>query len=467
MKLFLISVFGLLFFQLSAQHVSDTKQIFHKIDSQMIQNPLKARELISFTKKNFQNKEIINHCDRLLVQTYYYENNYNDALQQILLTADQQNVEGVISYRNILYAAGIQEVGFTKKYNKALLFQLNEEILKANELVFQNSQQKAFEKIINFLPKITNSNKDTFRDSFIFLLSNLGENDWLTKHSNYHNPVLKILSYYPDDLAFDILNKRLFPANISENWLVKTNNLIENSTNFRLKIIYYNVLLNYYSDNKEVSNYTLISDKKEDQVGKKNRAITQARSQWIYLTEKKYDDEFIYANKRGFFIVISIILLFCIITIILVIKIRQEKIKGKSYQLLSNKLKTNSNKRKEPQVISENVKLVLLEKLEKLELTNFYLDSNISIQTLAKKLDSNSKYVSDTINTYKKKSFTAYINELRIEYIKQKLNNELIYRSYKIKYLAEESGFSSHSVFSSVFKSIEGISPAQYIQLLK
>ena len=467
MRLFLISVFGLLFFQLSAQHVSDTKQIFHKIDSQMIQNPLKARELISFTKKNYQNREIVNVCDRLLVQSYYYENNYNDALQQILLTADQQNVEGVISYRTILYSAGIKEVGFTKKYNQAALFLLNEEILKANELVLQNNQEKAFETIIKILPKITDENNENFRDSFIFLLSNLGESGWLAKHPNDHNPVLKIFSYYPDDLAFNILNKRIFSASISEDWLKKTNNLIDNSTNFRLKIIYYSLLQNYYLENKDVSNYTLFSDKKEEYTGKKNKAITQARSQWIYLTEKKYDEEFIFTNKRGIFIIASIILLSCIITIILIIKIRQERIKGKSYQLLSNKLKTNSNRRKEPQVISENVKLVLLEKLEKLESTNFYLDSNISIQILAKKLDSNSKYVSDTINTYKKKSFTAYINELRIEYIKQKLNNELIYRSYKIKYLAEESGFSSHSVFSSVFKSIEGISPAQYIQLLK
>ncbi|MFP7654268.1 helix-turn-helix domain-containing protein [Chryseobacterium proteolyticum] len=95
------------------------------------------------------------------------------------------------------------------------------------------------------------------------------------------------------------------------------------------------------------------------------------------------------------------------------------------------------------------------------------MDSNISIQALAKKLDSNSKYISDVINTYKNKNFTAYINEMRINYIKEKLNEEKVYRSYKIKYLAEESGFSSHSVFSSVFKSIEGVSPAQYIQLLK
>ena len=102
-----------------------------------------------------------------------------------------------------------------------------------------------------------------------------------------------------------------------------------------------------------------------------------------------------------------------------------------------------------------------------MESTNLYLDPNISIQSLANKLDSNSKYVSEIINTYKKKNFTAYINEMRIEYIKQKLNNEAVYRTYKIKYLAEESGFSSHSVFSSVFKSIEGISPVQYIQLLK
>jgi AraC-like DNA-binding protein len=38
---------------------------------------------------------------------------------------------------------------------------------------------------------------------------------------------------------------------------------------------------------------------------------------------------------------------------------------------------------------------------------------------------------------------------------------------YKISYLAEKCGFSSHSSFATVFKSIAGITPVTFIELLK
>jgi len=466
MKLLFACVFGLFFYHLSAQHVSDTKQIFHKIDSQMIANPAKARDLIGFVKKNNQNKEVLNECSRLMVQAYYYENNYNEALQEIIQTENQQNVDGIIAYQSILYSAGIKNVDFNANYSENALFKINREILASNDLILQGSIAKAIQKTEGILPKITNENKHNYRDSFSFILVNLSENNRLSQFPGFHQSVLKIFSLYPDDLEFNILKKKLFPEIISDQWLLKTGNIIENTSNFRLKTLYYSFLQDYYFSKKDVSHYSLISQKKENQVSQGNKAITEARSQWIYLTETKTVDEYNFAEKRGLIILSAIVFLSCMILMVLFFKIRQEKLKGKNYQLFSDKLKTNARKKKEPQVISENVKLALLEKLEKLESTNFYLDPHISIQNLAKKLDSNSKYVSDIINTYKKKNFTAYINEMRIDYIKQKLNTETVYRSYKIKYLAEESGFSSHSVFSSVFKSIEGISPAQYIQNL-
>ena len=39
--------------------------------------------------------------------------------------------------------------------------------------------------------------------------------------------------------------------------------------------------------------------------------------------------------------------------------------------------------------------------------------------------------------------------------------------NYKISYLAEECGFSSHSSFATVFKSIVGMSPVTLIKLIK
>ncbi|WP_315058407.1 helix-turn-helix domain-containing protein [Chryseobacterium indoltheticum] len=467
MRLFLTFFFGLLFWQISAQDVSDTKQIFQKIDSLIILNPVRARDLVGYVKKNNQNYEIINRCNRLLVQAYYYENNYNDAFQEIIQTEDYQNANGIIFYRNILYSAGIKKFDFSTNYKQNSLIKLNEEIITANELIIQGARDKALRKISDVLTKVHSENAHTFRDSFSSLLINLDEKSWMSKFPEFRIPVLKILSYYSSDTEFDIFKKKFFPADISDEWLAKTKIQIDNTTNFQLRTIYYNFLQDYYFDREDVSNYVLITDERNEHIAKNNKAIMQARSQWVYLTEVKHNEEYLFAKKRDASGLIGLVFLSCIVLLILVVKVQQEKQKNKRYLLLSNKIKTNSVKKKETQVISENVKLILLERLEKLESKNFFLDPNISIQTLAKKLDSNSKYVSDVINTYKKKNFTAYINEMRIQYIKQKLNNELVYRTYKIKYLAEESGFSSHSVFSSVFKSIEGISPAQYIQLLK
>ena len=86
---------------------------------------------------------------------------------------------------------------------------------------------------------------------------------------------------------------------------------------------------------------------------------------------------------------------------------------------------------------------------------------------MAKQLDTNTKYISEIIHTHKNKNFNTYINELRINHIIQLMKEDKKYLNYKVSYLAEESGFSSHSAFTVVFKSITGITPKQFISFLK
>ncbi|HLV38436.1 helix-turn-helix domain-containing protein, partial [Xanthomarina sp.] len=58
------------------------------------------------------------------------------------------------------------------------------------------------------------------------------------------------------------------------------------------------------------------------------------------------------------------------------------------------------------------------------------------------------------------------INKLRIQYIVNKLKSDPDYLNYKISYLAEECGFSSHSKFSASFKNVTGLSPSTFISNL-
>ena len=109
----------------------------------------------------------------------------------------------------------------------------------------------------------------------------------------------------------------------------------------------------------------------------------------------------------------------------------------------------------------------LLVKLEDFENSLDYTNKEISLSRMALQFGTNTKYLSELIKVHKQKNFNTYINELRINYITDKLNNDPQFLQYKISYLAEYSGFSSHSVFATVFKSVAGISPTTFITLLQ
>ena len=117
-------------------------------------------------------------------------------------------------------------------------------------------------------------------------------------------------------------------------------------------------------------------------------------------------------------------------------------------------------------VILKETEEQILNKLKRFENSKRFLNKDISLAVLAGQLDSNTKYLSEIINSHYHVNFNTYINKLRINYIIEKLKNDPNYINYKISYLADNCGFSSHSSFATVFKSITGISPVKFIELL-
>lgn len=118
-------------------------------------------------------------------------------------------------------------------------------------------------------------------------------------------------------------------------------------------------------------------------------------------------------------------------------------------------------------VIPEETEKNILERLDEFERTTKFTNSNMNLGLLAKQMKTNSKYISEIIHTHKQKNFNTYINELRVNYIIQLMKTDKAYLSYKVSYLAETCGFSSHSAFTVVFKSITGFTPKQFISFLK
>lgn len=117
--------------------------------------------------------------------------------------------------------------------------------------------------------------------------------------------------------------------------------------------------------------------------------------------------------------------------------------------------------------IPEKTENLILSNLESFEKSKDVRDPNLSLSVLAKRMNTNSKYLSEVINKHKGKNFNNYLNELRVNYIVEKLIQNPEYLQYKTSYLAEEAGFASRTTFTTIFKNVTGKSPSQFIDELK
>lgn len=139
-------------------------------------------------------------------------------------------------------------------------------------------------------------------------------------------------------------------------------------------------------------------------------------------------------------------------------------------KVLFNKVSSTtdvSEKKSNALVLPQKTEEELLEKLNLFEASEDYLDKNMSFSVLVGQIGTNAKYLSHLIKNNKNKDYNTYINELRINYIIEKLKTDPDYLNYKISYLAEESGFSSHSKFSANFKRVVNLSPSEFIESLR
>jgi len=115
-------------------------------------------------------------------------------------------------------------------------------------------------------------------------------------------------------------------------------------------------------------------------------------------------------------------------------------------------------------VIPDKTEKRILNKLEEFEKNQKYIRKTVSLKTLAQQFDTNPKYLSEVVNKHKNSNFNTYINNLRIDYIVDKIKENPEYRKYKVSYLADECGFSSHSLFTTIFKNRMNLSPTEFLQ---
>lgn len=122
---------------------------------------------------------------------------------------------------------------------------------------------------------------------------------------------------------------------------------------------------------------------------------------------------------------------------------------------------------KSGQDVSEEIKNQILEGLKKLEEKEYYLQTECNSYNVAKKIGTNTSYLSKVINSHYGKNFNTYINDLRINYAIVRIKNDVLFRSYSIQSIAEEIGYKSADSFTKYFKKDTGLNPSFYIKNIK
>lgn len=108
----------------------------------------------------------------------------------------------------------------------------------------------------------------------------------------------------------------------------------------------------------------------------------------------------------------------------------------------------------------------LLNKLKELEEKEVFLNQDFTLQFAAKKIKTNTTYLSYVVNKNFQKTFSEYANELKINYVVAQMIKNSLYRKYSTQAIAESVGYKNATSFARSFNKKTGLSPVQFAQKL-
>ncbi len=239
----------------------------------------------------------------------------------------------------------------------------------------------------------------------------------------------------------------------------------------------YEYTIGYYEAKKDLSNQLVYVNK----LLKLDSTLTHSKDLQLEIS-KKYDRPILLNKKEkiidglknknrtrnfviGIFIIITLILLF---SVYFYWK-RQMLYQKKFNELVFDNSQTinpgDSDSPQSNEVMPVEIYNIIAMGLNEFENKNEFL-APITLVELAKKLDTNTTYLSKYINIKTSNNFSQYLNRLRVEYAIEKLKTDSRLRSFTIKAIAEEIGFGTAQSFSKAFYQETGIYPSYYIKKL-
>lgn len=481
---------------------TDTQKALRIADSLYRKTPEKRNKLRAlmltadiYTKKGQINKaiEYALKANLLAEET----NNYEWIARISGFLSTQYRSTGLKSAGKRFLSKGMNAAQKISDTNMAYLFLAT----AYQENAYYEMEDKAFQKAIESLKKADSLFKKLPENptKYFMLATNaemLGKNNFFDFNFNiaqkhYSEGLLYLEKASAEDsplkgFIYDGLGKVFFSQknyDKAHNYFLKAAAIAEKVDFTTLKTEVYQDLSNYYDLVKDMPNYKHYNKLYNEIVQSQIKENKQSADKIVSSINKEAQRSS--KSKENYLYLLGFILFILSFTFILyVIHKKREKKKFQEILKLLKERNLQSNASEISKALSENKKLqteekqstlmmspaveeLLVDKLRKFELGNKFTNNSISLSSLSTLLETNSKYLSYVINLHKGKDFNSYINELRIFYIINKIENDTIYANYKISYLAQESGFSSHSKFSAVFKKVTGLPPTVFLEQYK
>ncbi len=344
------------------------------------------------------------------------------------------------------------------------------------------------------------SKKKNYIDIYANLLSRYGLNLYHTK--NYQasiDTILKSIELY--DLKNNISFAWLYlgksylalkDTNIALNYFFKVDSFLCNNSFIMKELLdAYPPIIGYYEKRKDYKEQLFYTN----QLIKFDSIFYTKKTEVTKNIAKKYDIPMLLTSKeelieqlnkdknlfsRSMYLLLAFSVLLMTIVSYFIIKNRRYKerfdkllnqLNKKEAYKKSNADKTlNIEETKTSKPINDlDSKIVnnILARLDKFEKSERFTKKSYTVVNLAKELKTNSSYLSKIINDHKGQKFSDYFNNLKINYIIERLKSEPKFRAYTIEAIAKDAGFNNARTFSSAFHKKTGLYPSYFIKQLK
>lgn len=243
----------------------------------------------------------------------------------------------------------------------------------------------------------------------------------------------------------------------------------------------YNIMTQCYNEKKDSKNAYRYAQKSLELIqsieGIKSKSLNFLHNYDLNIIKEESNN--IIASKNYFKISLFSILIILIV-VVLSFYYYHKKQKEKHYRFLkiiqslkesqvsdADDLQISKTEIQPKQTIDEELIEKIALGLKKLEQKETFLDPNFKLAFVAKKLNTNTAYLSQYFNQVMQKTFSEYTQELRIHYVLQKLKDAPYFRKYTLQAIAEEVGYKDANTLVRVFKKQTGLSPNYFIEQLE